>query len=211
MKIIIDGCPISQARMKFCSINGMARAYDPRKKEKDKLKDYFAKEFGSSTCFNFPRISFIFHMPIPQSTPKKLLPLYNSGMLKHTKKPDVDNFCKLYLDCQDGVYFHGDQKVSLGNCVKLYHPHPKTIIFISEMTEVLSPLEVDPATWLFLTALESGKQSSFEMASLPDFYSPTTLSSCKSLDKSNHFHASAALEQLLAAHDVTELKCHAFE
>ena len=114
-------------------------------------------------------------MAIPRSTPKRLLHNYRSGLLKHEKKPDVDNFIKLYLDCMDGICFDGDQKVSLGNCVKLYHPHPKTIIIIEEVNEILTPQEIDPATWLYLFGKECDKSSSSEKDFLLDSYSPAQL------------------------------------
>jgi len=178
MKIILPGVPISQIRMRFSGRNGIGRVYDPREKQKREIKKDIALQNSKTNLiggFTHPRVSFIFHMPIPSSIPKRLQALYCSGLLKHEKKPDTDNFIKLYLDCMDGIIFDGDQKVSLGPAVKLYHPYPKTIIIINETQEILSPLEVDPATWYTLFSKESGKCSSAEMVSLPDFYTPDRL------------------------------------
>ena len=82
-------------------------------------------------------------MPIPKSTPPKLAGAYHEGYFRHEKKPDIDNLVKFYLDCMDGIFFEGDQKVTLGLCLKAYHPIPKTIIFIEEMGEVVSQAEQD--------------------------------------------------------------------
>lgn len=142
MKLIIPGEPIAQIRMKYSGRNGIGRIYDPREKEKKRLKKLIENLYGDNSHFKHPRISFIFHMPIPTSIPKKSLPSYQSGCLKHEKKPDVDNLIKLYLDCMDLICFDGDQKVSLGPCVKLYHPEPKTIIIIEETTELISSSEI---------------------------------------------------------------------
>ncbi len=168
MKIVLPGDPIAQIRMRYSGRNGIGRMYDPREKEKRKLKADIAGKSGNSPLLIHPFISFIFHMPIPKSIPKRLLPLYQSGFLKHEKKPDVDNLVKLYLDCLDPIVFDGDQKVTLGSCVKLYHSEPKTIIMLSETKEVLTPQEVDPLTALFLFGEEYGKYCSLEMVSLPD-------------------------------------------
>lgn len=111
-------------------------------------------------------------MPIPKTIAKRQIDLYNSGRLKHQKKPDVDNFIKLYLDCIDGICFEGDQRVSLGDCIKLYHPDPKTIIIIDEMSEIIDPVEVECPTWFYLFGEESDKQSSFEKLFLHDSCSP---------------------------------------
>lgn len=183
MKFIIPGEPISQIRMKFSGRNGIGRIYDPRMKEKQDLKKWFTKKHFKP-YFLHPRVSFIFHMPIPKSIKKKEIQLYNSGFLKHEKKPDCDNLAKLYLDCMDNICFEGDQKVSLGYCVKLYHPHPKTIIIMQETSQILSPLEVDPLTWFALFGKECGKCSSSEMDSLPDFYTPDQLEYSQCFDNS---------------------------
>ncbi len=86
-------------------------------------------------------------MPIPKAISKKTLLSLQEGLTKHIKKPDIDNFLKLYLDCMDKTCFDGDQKVSLGSCIKLYHMQPKTIILIEEMQPVLSQQEVDPSVY----------------------------------------------------------------
>ena len=171
MKLIIPGEPIAQIRMKYSGRNGIGRIYDTRQKQKKELKSFIADKFSNNNCFHHPRVSFVFHMSIPKNIPKYLLPVYQSGLLKHEKKPDVDNFVKLFLDCLDEICFQGDQKVSLGNCLKLYHPYPKTIVIISETEQTLTPLEVDPVIWQALFSEESDKCSFFEKASLPYFYS----------------------------------------
>jgi Holliday junction resolvase RusA-like endonuclease len=150
MKIIIPGIPIAQIRMRYSGRNGIGRIYDPREKEKKKLKNVIKNIFADNKHFINPHISFIFHMPIPRSIPKKFLSLYNSGLFKHPKKPDVDNFIKLYLDCLDGICFEGDQKVSLGDSLKVYHPEPKTIILINETSDKVCALDVRLETWLNL-------------------------------------------------------------
>lgn len=146
MKLIIPGEPVCQIRMKYSGRNGIGRIYDPREKQKREIKSIIGNKIGGHPLFSHPRISFVFHMPIPKSIPKRLLPIYHSGLLKHEKKPDVDNFVKLYLDCMDTLLFEGDQKVQLGPSVKLYHPHPKTIVLLNETTQILSHLEVDLLT-----------------------------------------------------------------
>lgn len=141
--IVIPGVPVSQARMKHRRIGNFVSTYDPKAKEKVKIREILNGMLVSMHTYEFPRISFLFYMPIPASIPKKLRETYESGLLKHDKKPDVDNLIKLYLDCLDGIAIQGDQKVSLGPCIKLYHPEPRTIIHIQETTQQLDPWETD--------------------------------------------------------------------
>lgn len=128
--------------MRHSNFNGFNVVYDPRAKEKKNIR-WHLRDYVNSYQFQHPRVTFMFHMPIPKSIPKKELALYRSGLLKHEKKPDADNLIKLYLDCQDGINFSGDQRVSLGPAIKLYHPEPKTIIWITETSHILQPWELD--------------------------------------------------------------------
>jgi len=148
MRIIIQGNPVCQARMRHVSRGKFVQVYDPNSAYKKKIRSALSYD---GIKFERPRISFLFHMPIPKSTPKKLLPFYESGLLKHCKKFDVDNGVKLYLDILDGIYFDGDQAVSLGPCIKVYHKDPKTIIWIRETAEMMDLSELDT----FYGALES--------------------------------------------------------
>ncbi len=156
MRLIIPGEPLGQLRMRFAVIKGRSMVYDPQSKEKRVIKRLIGDAFGDNPMFIHPRVSFVFHMPILASTPKKLLPLYESGRLKHEKKSDVDNIIKLYLDCMDGIVFEGDQRAMLGPTVKLYHPEPKTIIEIQEREQVLAQDEIDYDLWAYLFGRESG-------------------------------------------------------
>jgi Holliday junction resolvase RusA-like endonuclease len=144
MKIIIPGIPVPQARMKHSNRRGFVTTYDPKAKEKSLIR-HILEASRNLNSLDFPRISFLFHMPIPASIPKKQRSLYESGKLKHDKKPDVDNLIKLYLDCLDGIVIQGDQKVSLGPCLKIYHPEPKTVIWIHDTTQTVTPWELDVA------------------------------------------------------------------
>lgn len=146
MRIVLPGIPVAQARMKFSNRGGFGRVYDPKEKDKKLIRHQISeivKLNKNLTFFQHPQISFVFQMPILKGTAKRDLPVHLSGHLKHEKKPDIDNFIKLYLDCLDGILFEGDQKVMLGSAFKVYHPEPKTIIVIEERLEILSPLELD--------------------------------------------------------------------
>jgi Holliday junction resolvase RusA-like endonuclease len=147
MKIIIPGNPVPQARMRHSIRGGFTKTYDPCCKQKviirRQMHQALVDSLSDTTFFRYPRISFLFHMPIPKSTPKKKMQLHKSGALKHVVKPDVDNLVKLYMDCIDGIFLEGDQCVSLGMCLKVYHSEPKTIILIDETAEIVNPWEVE--------------------------------------------------------------------
>lgn len=165
MKLILPGTPVAQIRMKYSGRNGIGRLYDPRAKEKNQIKKdlrTLREDMPHFSMFEYPHVIFVFNMPIPKSIPKKLLHQYQSGRLKHVSKPDVDNFVKLYLDCMDGIFFMGDQKVSLGPAVKLYSPIPQTRIYLTETGPSLShelppSIEFDLAASISDTHFEAEK------------------------------------------------------
>lgn len=142
MKIVIDGVPCAQKRMKSSGKNGFVRIYDPSAKDKIHIRAEIKKQ-ADLELFDHPKVSFVFYMPIPASVTKKQRLSQEQEIVRHEKKPDVDNLIKLYLDCLDGILFEGDQKVSLGNCIKLYSPRPRTVILLEETTENVSLQELD--------------------------------------------------------------------
>lgn len=168
MYIIIPGTPHQSDRMRSFIRKGKVNLFDPKAREKKAIRAYLNSQVNDSyKMIEHPRISFMFHMPIPKSASKKDLLLMEGGKLKHEKKPDTDNLVKLYMDCMDGIIFQNDQKVMLGPCVKLYHPIPKTVIFITETSETITPWELDQA---FFAVEECGVPSFSETDYLPGSY-----------------------------------------
>lgn len=90
---------------------------------------------------------FWFYMPIPKSMGRTERALAHQGFLKHTKKPDVDNLIKLYLDVVSGIVFDDDNCVSLGSAIKVYSLNPRTEIYIEETDKILTMDEVYEGTW----------------------------------------------------------------
>ncbi len=75
----------------------------------------------------------------------------NTGLLKHIKKPDVDNLIKLYLDVISGIVMQDDNCVSLGSAIKVYSINPRTVIYIEETKPIVTLDEVYEGTWPTMT------------------------------------------------------------
>lgn len=162
MKITIPGTPVSQARMRVFRRGGYSGVFDPNGKDKVYVRGVLKKFVSESDQFEqflYPRVTFKFYMPIPKGVPKKQLELYLSERRKHDKKPDCDNLIKLYLDCLDDIFFTGDQRVSLGPCLKVYSATPRTVVWIDEMSNTLSDQDLDYSA---LSLVGCDKSTSFE-------------------------------------------------
>lgn len=164
MIITIPGTPTPQARMRLSRWG----VFDPCAFCKKNIREFLTKNFKSPLVEN-PHISFIFQMPIPVSTSKKVIAEMSRGTIRHRKKPDIDNLVKLYLDCLDGIVFEQDQTATLGMCIKLYHPEPKTIIHISQKDRSLQPFDILEILDAFHDVSECGISTSSELLSLLGF------------------------------------------
>lgn len=83
-------------------------------------------------------------MRVPKSTSQKELKRIEENFIRHTKKPDADNLIKFYIDCLDGIIFEGDQKVEIGQVIRLKSKKPCVMIFIEEVEEELSVDDFPP-------------------------------------------------------------------
>lgn len=56
-----------------------------------------------------------------------------SGFIRPTTKPDVDNYAKLVLDAMNGIFFHDDSQVVSLKCTKNYSARPRITITLTEV------------------------------------------------------------------------------
>lgn len=139
MKIEIIGKPISQSRMRIRRFKNFSSVYDPNAKDKKSIRKTL-EEYRGDIIYDYPQVSFVFDLPIPASCSRKEYEEMKNGNVKHTKKPDIDNLIKLYLDCMTDIIIDADQKVELGPSVKVYSTEPKTTIYIFDRSKKIDSL-----------------------------------------------------------------------
>lgn len=201
MKISLTGDPVSQARVRFSSRGKFGHAYDPNEKIKKEIKERLKKLKGDDTYFyKNPRVSFVFKMAIPKSIPKKLRVKYLEKIVRHEKKPDIDNLVKLYMDCLTGIFYEDDSVVSLGESIKIYDPNPETLIIIEEKEpEINSWIDMSLPIQEELHVLKSCKSSFSEKVDHSDFLAPGLSTAKQYLDKIRYSLGDPSLIQLLPA------------
>lgn len=122
--IIVYGKPVGKGRPKFSSRGGFVRAYTPKTTadyEAKVAKAYTDKYGASEPCEKPIVVSIQAVFPIPSSFRKAEKEKARKGLIKPTKKPDIDNIIKIILDGLNGVAFKDDSQVTMVHASKKYY------------------------------------------------------------------------------------------
>ena len=126
-KITIPQTPIPQPRHRVLK-NGFS--FDPAKEKKNFVRMQMMETIDFK--LNQPiEITMLFYMPIPKATSKKKKALMIENKIPHTKKPDIDNIIKFYMDAMTGVVIYDDNQIHSLTAKKLYSDTPRTEIIIT--------------------------------------------------------------------------------
>ena len=114
MKLRIDNC-IAQKRHRFAR----GFVYDPSSKDKKIAIQQIKEQFTGKPYTDALKIKFVFHIKRPKAhfrTGKYSNELKKTAPVYHTKRPDVDNFIKFYLDVMQidkTVYLDDSQAIEI--------------------------------------------------------------------------------------------------
>ena len=135
----VETKPIAKGRPRYVFFGGNRHAYTPKKTadyealiadQYMKMADYY--KYG----LDVPLIvSLSFGLPIPKSTPKSRREAMNDGLIRHMKKPDVDNLVKAVLDALNGVAWEDDSQIVRVCAEKFYSKDPYIYIRIRESVD----------------------------------------------------------------------------
>ena len=76
------------------------------------------------------------HSSIPKSVSKKKRGLMLEGMLRPTKKPDMDNVVKIIADSLNQIAYRDDTQIVDCQCRKFYSDDPRVEVRIIQIGEV---------------------------------------------------------------------------
>lgn len=132
VKIVIQGTPIAKKRPRFARHGRYVKTYDEQVDEKRTYKAIIRSQCKEKKEGPVA-LDCIFFVPIPKSFSKKKKEEALSGVLKPTKKPDVDNYIKFILDCMNGICWHDDAQVVEIKARKVYSEEPRTEITVKNV------------------------------------------------------------------------------
>lgn len=139
--LIIDGNPFGKQRPRVVRTRkGASRAFTPEKTAnyESYIKTLYRQKYGRRTSFKEDdelHLDIKAYYEIAKSTPKYLKEMMITGVVKPTKKPDVDNIIKIIADSLNEVAYKDDKQIVACSCQKFYASEPRVEIVISKLNE----------------------------------------------------------------------------
>ena len=130
----VPGKPQGKARPRLNTYTG--RTYTPSKTGAyEKLIALCFKQAGGKKLDGAIRIDIKAYYPIAKSHTKKNKAAMESGEIKATIKPDVDNVAKAVLDALNGLAFDDDKQVVRFEVSKRYDHEARVEVEVKENEE----------------------------------------------------------------------------
>lgn len=131
----VDGQPKGKGRPRFRRVGNFVSTYTDSKTRdyESKIADRARIAMGETPPLLSPvSVSMYFRLPVPTSTPKKRVASLLGGLVRPTKKPDLDNLDKAVLDALNGIVYKDDSQVVTIHSKKVYSTHAGVDICIME-------------------------------------------------------------------------------
>ena len=139
VSVRIETAPTAKGRPRFKRMGSFVQTYTPAKtaRYEKMIAEKYEAALGS---YRFEKeqpivVSLVFGMPIPASKPKSTRVAMADGIIRHTKKPDLDNLTKAVLDALNGVAWYDDSQIVRISARKRYSEDPYVYIKVYESVD----------------------------------------------------------------------------
>ena len=132
---IVYGEPVGKGRPRFARRGAFTHAYTPEKTKtyEDEIRMMARAAMGASEPLDTPvTVAIYIRVGIPASYSKQKRKDALSGILKPTKKPDLDNVAKCHLDAMQGIIILDDKLVVNLHVTKVYAETPAVEVMVKE-------------------------------------------------------------------------------
>ena len=137
VKFTIPGEPTGKGRPRFSNVAGFNKAHTPEKTANYEtlVKWMYHTECGDTKFADDAMLDarMMVYYSIPKSASKKKQAEMLAGKLRPTKKPDIDNVCKIVLDSLNGLAFRDDTQVVDCQVRKFYSDTPRVVVTIQDI------------------------------------------------------------------------------
>jgi Holliday junction resolvase RusA-like endonuclease len=131
----VYGEPVGKGRPRFARRGAFTHAYTPEKTKtyEDEIRMMARAAMGSSEPLDTPvTVAIYIRVGIPASFSKQKRKDALSGILKPTKKPDLDNVAKCFLDSMNEIVYLDDKQVINLHVTKVYAETPAVEVMVKE-------------------------------------------------------------------------------
>lgn len=136
IEFIVMGNPQGKGRPRFSRVGKFTKTYTDAR-----TKMYEESIASAARLHMFPNepletplcVRLDVYVPIPKSYSKKRTDACLKGEERPTKKPDIDNIAKAFLDAMNGIVYKDDVQVIRLLVTKKYHIQPHVIITVNEI------------------------------------------------------------------------------
>lgn len=134
IKLIVPGEPKGKGRPKFSRQGKFVKTYTP-----ETTVNY---ENWVKICFQEAKLSKLTgelkaeincFFGIPNSYSKKKKEEAQNGLIRPTKKPDIDNIAKIILDSLNGLAYDDDKNIVSCQIDKWFDSNPRVEVYIYEV------------------------------------------------------------------------------
>ena len=130
------GKPKSKQRPRFVRRGRFSKAITPKEtlEYETYVKEVFVRECQPERLLEGPlHANITAHYLKPKSTSKKKRQQMLDGLIRPTKKPDLDNICKIILDALNQIAYADDSQVVEIVLTKYYSEQPRVELEIWEI------------------------------------------------------------------------------
>jgi len=132
---IVYGEPVGKGRPRFARRGTFVSTYTPQKTKtyEDEIRLMATAAMGASEPLDTPvTVAIYIRVGIPASYSKQKRKDALSGVLKPTKKPDLDNVAKCHLDAIQGIIILDDKLVVNLHVTKVYAETAAVEVMVKE-------------------------------------------------------------------------------
>ena len=131
----VYGEPVGKGRPRFAKRGNFVSTYTPQKTKtyEDEIRMMAKAAMGSSEPLETPvTVAIYIRVGIPVSYTKQMKKYALDGTLKPTKKPDIDNIAKCFLDAMNEIVYLDDKQVVSLHITKVYAETPAVEVMVKE-------------------------------------------------------------------------------
>jgi Holliday junction resolvase RusA-like endonuclease len=132
---MVYGEPVGKGRPRFAKRGNFVSTYTPQKTKtyEDEIRMMARAAMGSSEPLDTPvTVAIYIRVGIPASYSKQKRKDALAGTIKPTKKPDLDNIAKAFLDAMNEIVYLDDKQVVGLHVTKVYAETPAVEVMVTE-------------------------------------------------------------------------------